>query len=41
MYFILHARSFNLPYQLGYSGNVDYGGSFENPIDADTGDCSE
>lgn len=30
-------RSFNLPYQLGYSGNVGYGGSFENPIDSDTG----
>ena len=30
-------RSFNLPYQLGYSGSVEYGGSFENPIDADTG----
>lgn len=32
-------RSFNLPYQLGYSGSVEYGGSFENPIDADTGTC--
>lgn len=29
-------KSFNLPYQLGYSGSVQYGGAFENPLDADT-----
>ena len=30
-------RSFNLPYQLGYSGIPEHGGSFETPSDANTG----
>lgn len=30
-------RSFNLPYQLGYSGIPQHTGSFETPLDADTG----
>ena len=30
-------RSFNLPYQLGYSGGIpNYSGSFETPADANT-----
>lgn len=30
-------RSFNLPYQLGFSGIPQHLGSFETPLDADTG----
>ena len=30
-------RSFNLPYQLGYSGIPQHTGTFESPLDADTG----
>lgn len=30
-------RSFNLPYQLGFSGIPQHHGSFETPSDADTG----
>ena len=30
-------RSFNLPYQLGYSGIPQHTGIFESPLDADTG----
>eukprot|EP00596_Hydrurales_sp_CCMP1899_P005502 CAMPEP_0119043486 /NCGR_PEP_ID=MMETSP1177-20130426/22685_1 /TAXON_ID=2985 /ORGANISM="Ochromonas sp, Strain CCMP1899" /LENGTH=412 /DNA_ID=CAMNT_0007011703 /DNA_START=660 /DNA_END=1895 /DNA_ORIENTATION=- len=33
-------RSFNLPYQLGFSGIPEFKGSFETPLDADTASIS-